>query len=97
VISVEAVAEGDQLGAQLGEIIDLPVEYDDKVAVGGGHGLVASRDIEDGQPAVAKMDAPDGVRPITRVVRAAVRERIGHAPEVGIVSRADKSRYAAHG
>src|SRR5208282_251876 len=41
-VGLEPMAAADELGAELGKIVDLPVEDDGKVAVGGDHRLVAS-------------------------------------------------------
>src|ERR1022692_475226 len=53
VVRLKPVAAGDELGAKLGKIVNLPVENDDKVAVGSDHRLVTSGDIKDGKAEVA--------------------------------------------
>ena len=97
VVGEEPVALGDQLGAELGKIVDLTVKDDDKAAIGANHGLMAAREIEDGEPAVAEKDRAARVPPVAGVIRPPVGERVGHSREVGLASRADKARDSAHG
>ena len=97
VVGAKLMPPADQLGAELRKIVDLAVKDDDKAAIGVKHRLMAARKIENREAAVAEEDGAGGVHPVARVVRAPVREGIGHAPEIGLGSRAHKARDAAHG
>ena len=69
-----------QLLAQVAEVVDLAVERADVAPRRRQHRLVpGGREIEDGQPAQSHGHAGGGIDPLTRVVGAAMDERVGHA------------------
>ena len=54
VVGLKAVAEGDELLAQIEMIVDLAIEHDSERAVRGPHGLLAAIQIDDRQPSMAE-------------------------------------------
>jgi hypothetical protein len=73
------VAARLQLRTQRGVVVDLAVERDPDLAVGGAHRLVSARDVDDGEPSMR--EAHRAVRPEAGVVRAAVAQHVAHAAE----------------
>ena len=72
----EGAAPGDQLLAQLLEVVHLAVVGQDEIAVGAGHGLVAVGQVDDGQPPVG--DGAGVVHIIALVVGAPVADAVRH-------------------
>jgi hypothetical protein len=63
--------------------------------------MASGRQVDDRQPAKTQRDPGRRIHPIARIIRAAARNRVHHAPDdgpSGLVQRAlaNKSRYAAH-
>ncbi len=81
----EDVAERFQLGADLGEIVDLAVEGDDVAAVLRRHRLRAAGHVDDGEAAVAEADA--GGRPHPLPIRAAMGLRVRHRADALRIDR----------
>src|SRR5262249_54232934 len=91
----EAVALGDQLRAELGEVVELPVVHDPYRAVLVRHRLVARREVDDAEAPVPEYDAVVGVEALP--VRSPRRARVGHpADELAIRPRAGDPADAAH-
>jgi hypothetical protein len=73
----EAVAVGDQLGAQLGEVVDLSAETEhDLAAPPGAHGLGSALDVDHREPGVP--DPSGGREPHAVRVRAPAAQGLGH-------------------
>ena len=79
VIAAEHMPEGCELRPQLGKIVNIAVEDDHHRAVLVAHRLAPAGDVDDGQPAMAEADPRLDMKPVA--VRAAMRERRGHAAQ----------------
>src|SRR5579863_10683266 len=98
-----SVAERDQLLAQTLEIVDLAIEDDLHRTVLVAHRLVPGRQIDDRQ---SPMSEPDTMCPRAGgrlvealIVRAAMCDGIGHAPQRGTrvgTAREHEAGYATH-
>ena len=97
VVGGEFVAEGEQLGAQFGVVVDLAVEDHAELAVARPHRLRAAREVEDREPAEAEEDARFFIVPQPLGIRPAMADRRGHPREVAEIARANEPRYPAHG
>src|SRR5437016_5542678 len=86
----------DEHFSQLEVIVDFSVEYDANLSVFVPHRLVASLDVENGQPAVREEYPVRTVDVRTLSVRSPVDHRIAHRQQVLPVSRADKAGDPAH-
>ena len=76
------MSRGFQLGAQLGEVIDLAVVGDDVASVGCRHRLAGGfGQVDDGKAAVAK--GYGAVVPLALAIGAAVNHRVRHALKDG--------------
>ena len=71
------MAPGDQLTAHFGKVVDLAVEHDLHAAILVANRLIASRQVDDAQPAMAQADA----------IGEEVAGRIGSAMHHGIRHR----------
>jgi hypothetical protein len=87
-----------EAGAQLGVVVDLAVVDDRVAAVLGDHRLMAERrQVDDGQPALGEAERPVGH--LTRIVGAAMRERIAHPRQpirIAILMRPEDADDSAH-
>ena len=92
---VERVAERLELRPQLAEVVDLAVVGELYRAVVGADGLVPTRGVDDGEPAVA--EAGDRVLEEALTVGSPVRDPPGHGGEEGGVGRAPEPGNATHG
>ena len=80
-------------------VVDLAVEGDDHAAIGGRHRLGAAAEVHDRQPPVAEAEMRLLVE--AGAVRAAVAQRVGHAPQVRALGQragagAEQADDAAH-
>ncbi len=76
---MKGVTSAGELLSKLDVVVDLAVEDDDELAVGGGHRLPAlGRQVDDGQPAVAETETAVG--PERAVVRTTMRQQIDEPP-----------------
>jgi len=96
----ETVSPGGELVAQLGEVVDLPVEHDGDGAILVEHGLVAGRQVDDGQAPVAEPHPAAEVETVG--VGPAMGHGGGHALEQLARDRVTRigmhdARDAAHG
>ena len=73
------MAQRLQFGHQLLEVVDLAVEHDDDAAVFVVQRLLAGRQVDDRQPAMAEPDA--GLEVQSAFIGAAVELRLVHAIE----------------
>ena len=74
------MSPGDQVFSQLRVVVDLAVGHELDRVVLTGERLLATRDVDDRQPAHAKPDAGQRHRPL--VVRPAMPQRVDHPTEV---------------
>ena len=99
-LGFEGVAVGDELVADLGEIVGFAVVGDPDRPVLVGQGLVAGHQVDDAQPAVAQPDPVVDVDPL--IVRAAVDDLPAHPGDEIFRDgrpffRPGQSAYSAHG
>ena len=95
----EGMTQCRQFGNERLEVVDLAVEHDDDRAVFVGQRLLAARDVDDGQAAVAEPDT--GLDVQVAFVRAAVMLRLVHAVQyvarnVATVARVENANETAH-
>jgi hypothetical protein len=76
---------GLEPGPQGGVVVDLPIIGDPHCPILVRHGLGATRDVDDGETAVAETDG--AVDPEPFAVRATVTEHVSHPLETGSVRR----------
>ena len=63
-------------------IVDLAPEHETVAALGRDHGLVAvGRQIDDREPSMSQRHPACRIRPDARAVRAAMAQRVRHAPD----------------
>ena len=75
-------ARAQQFAPKCRMIVDLAPEHETVPALGRDHGLVAvGRQIDDREPSVSQRQPACGIRPDARAVRAAMAQRIRHAPD----------------
>src|ERR1700682_418532 len=78
-LGVEYMTERGQLGNQLHEVIDFPVEDDDDAAILVVKRLLTGCDVNDRQPAMT--EANSGLDMVTAVIRSSVVLRLVHPRE----------------
>src|SRR5206468_2292648 len=96
----ETVPPTLELLPELAEVVDLAVEDDPDCLPGIGHGLMASAQVNDGEPAKAEPDRTEDV--VALVVRPSVNEGLGHLLHVvqndrGPVPEIELSANPTHG
>lgn len=84
----EREAAAFQLHAQLGVVVDLPVERDQKASAGGAKGLLAPGDVGDRQPGDPKagevqMQHPPAIRPAGLEALQSAGDELGVGGEGG--------------
>src|SRR6476619_1219839 len=77
-------------------IVEFAVEHDADLAVLVPHRLVAACDIDDRQPPMPEEYTPELVDIKAVAIGAAMRQRAGHALEVGAAAPSRKSGQPAH-
>ena len=104
VVRAEDVTEADELGAQLGVVVDLAVEDEPERAVLVRHRLHRRRrEVDDREPAIPEPDASVRGEPGRGAVGPAVDHRLAHAGDELAVDRgcgrveAEDAGDAAHG
>ena len=98
-VRLEAVPFGLQFLAEIGMVVDLAVEDDRQVPVGGRHRLGASGEIDDGESTMAEMDSRFGNDGIPLGIRPAMGQRTGHSLKglpVTRITGCNESRDPAH-
>src|SRR4029077_16423207 len=74
------VAPGLKLSANLAEIVEFAIENQHEAPIGRNHWLVARRtEVQDGQPPGSQANPGRRVHPASRIIRAPVNDRVGHA------------------
>src|SRR5580692_1335123 len=72
---------GFELGPDIKMIVDLAVERHRETATVTMHRLATRlRQVENGKPAMAESNSRECVGPVTRGIRSAIGQRIGHVP-----------------
>src|SRR5262249_51542714 len=95
-VAAEHVSVADQFGAQLGVIVDFPVEDDAYGCVLVPHRLRAGGDVDHRQPPVAEKYTRVGRVIEAFTVGTAMRERSSHCLQVSKRAVSHKSRDSAH-
>src|SRR5260221_9076491 len=94
VVRPEAVSSREQAGAELDMVVDLAVEHYPDALVFVAHGLLASSQVDDREPARAERDFRAG--PGARIVGPAMLKRTRHAQQAIRVWSAGEPANAAH-
>ena len=93
-IRLKAVPLDLQLGPQLRVIVDLAVEDDGQVPIGGAHRLDPTGEIDDGKSPMTEVDAPVRSDKIPLGVRATMGQRTGHSLKKAPIPRSLRSNEA---
>ena len=81
---VRRAADGFQFASYIEVIVDFAVERHRETAAVAVHRLAACwRQVENGKPAVPESNTGGCMGPVTRGIRAAIRQRFRHVPDNG--------------